>query len=148
VTYFDEAGWQDMEEESADKFFSGHGHDFLFVPIGVVPPTKRNHSLFQFKDAFIADGNAVSITAEIVKDSLGSIKRGFGIDDPFFLIERSGEALESLRLSEMTHTVKEGQFAGLIAFFKIIEELIFEELRQDPYGEEESFSTGNPALFL
>jgi len=51
-------------------------------------------------------------------------------------------------LSEIPHTVKEGQLVGLVAFFKIIEELILEELRQDPNRKEESLSTGNPALFL
>jgi hypothetical protein len=56
--------------------------------------------------------------------------------------------VEGLRLFEVSHTFKESEFTGAIALFEIIEKLIFEEFRQDPYGEEESFSTGNPALFF
>lgn len=87
VTNLDKAGREYMEQESSDKFFSGQGHDFLLVAIGVVPPEEGNPASFQLEDTFIADGYSVGIAAEIVKDSLGSIKRGLAIDDPLFQIE-------------------------------------------------------------
>ena len=54
--------------------------------------------------------------------------------------------MEGLRLFEMSHTVKEGQLAGFIAFFEIVQKLVPEQLGQNPYGKEESFSAGNPAV--
>ena len=87
VTNLDEAGGEYMEEESTDKFFGGQGHDFLLVAIGVVPPAEGNPALFQSQDTLIADGYPVGIAAEVVKNSLGPIKRGLGIDDPWFQIK-------------------------------------------------------------
>jgi hypothetical protein len=59
----------------------------LLIAIGVVPPAEGNPALFQPEDTLIADGYPVGIAAEIVKDSLRSIKRGLAIDDPLFQIE-------------------------------------------------------------
>jgi hypothetical protein len=81
VTDFDEAGRECMEQESPDKLFGGQGHDFFFIAIGVVSPAEGNAALFQPEDTFIADGYPVGIAAEVVKNSLGPIKRGLGIDE-------------------------------------------------------------------
>ena len=88
MTDLDKAGREYMEQESPDKLFSPHGHDFFFIAIGVVTPAEGNLVLFQLEDTLIADGYPVGIAAEIVKDSLNSIKRGLAIDDPVFQIER------------------------------------------------------------
>jgi hypothetical protein len=54
--------------------------------------------------------------------------------------------MEGPGLPEMTHTVKEGEFASFIAFFQIIQKLVPEQLGHNPYGKKESFSAGNPAV--
>jgi hypothetical protein len=46
----------------------------------------------------------------------------------------------------MSHTFKESELAGFIAFFEIVQKLVPEQLGQNPYGKEESFSAGNPAV--
>lgn len=55
--------------------------------------------------------------------------------------------MEGLGLPEMTKTVIEGELAGFIAFFQIIQKFVSEQLGHNPYGKEESFSARNPAVF-
>ena len=55
--------------------------------------------------------------------------------------------MEGLRLFQSSHTFKESEFTGPIAIFEIIEKLVSEQLRDNLYGEEESFAAGEPAIF-
>jgi hypothetical protein len=80
-----------MEQESSDKFFGRHRHDLFLIAIGVITPAEGNVAIFQLEDTLIADGYPVGIPAEILKDALSPIKRGFAIDDPLLLIELLSE---------------------------------------------------------
>jgi len=59
------------------------------------------------EDAVIADGDPVGISAEVLKDPLNAIERGFAIDDPLLTIELAPESLKVFRLFEMVDTVGE-----------------------------------------
>ncbi len=57
----------------------------------------------------IADGYPVSISAEVAKDSLNTVKGRFAIDDPLLMVELSTESFESMRCAEMTDTTWKSQ---------------------------------------
>ena len=59
------------------------------------------------EEAMIADGDPMSISAEVLKDPLNPIEGGLAIDDPLFTIELPSELLKVLRWVEMPYTVRQ-----------------------------------------
>jgi hypothetical protein len=49
----------------------------------------------------IADGDSVSISAEVLKNTFGALEGRFAIDDPLLMIELAPEYLKVPRLFEM-----------------------------------------------
>lgn len=88
----------------------------------------------------IADGNPVSISAQVLKDTLDAIEGGLAIDDPLFTIELAPESLKVLRRLEMADRVREFKSIRLEAFFKEVKELPLEQRRHHPDRDEKSFS--------
>jgi hypothetical protein len=68
----------------------------------------------------------MSISAEVLKDTLDAIKGGLAIDDPLFTIELAPEPLKVLGRLEMVDRVGEYESVGLEAFLKEVKELPFE----------------------
>jgi len=68
----------------------------------------------------------MGISAEVLKDTLDAIERGFAIDDPLLMIELGSELLKVFGLFEMLDTAGEYKSIRLEAFFKKGEELPFE----------------------
>src|SRR5271169_575945 len=93
---------QDVKEESSDELGGLQSHDLLFITVSIVTPSERNLAILNLQDAVIADGDPVSISAQILKDSLGTAERRLAIDDPLFVIERTSEPLEGTGLHEVT----------------------------------------------
>ena len=145
VTDPDIARGQYMKKEPADKFISLQRHGFLTVPVGIISPEKRNLAVPVGEEAVIADGDSMGIPAEVLKDPLGAIEGGFAIDDPLLVIEMSPERFEGSRFLEMADIAGEYKIIGREAFFKQIQELAFEQCRQDPDGNEETFAGRYPA---
>ncbi len=82
----------------------------------------------------------MSISAEVLKDTLDAIEGGLAIDDPLFTIELAPESLKVLGGFEMADRVGEYKSIGLEAFVKEVKELSFEQGRHDPDRDEEPFS--------
>jgi hypothetical protein len=74
----------------------------------------------------IADGDPVSISAEVLKDALDAIEGGLAIDDPLLMIELASEPLKVLGWLEVPDTVGEYKSIRLEACFKKVKELPFE----------------------
>ncbi len=74
----------------------------------------------------IGDGDAVGISAEILKDPLDAIERGLAIDDPLFTIELAPESFKVLGRLEMADRVGECQSIRLEALVEEVKELSFE----------------------
>ncbi len=74
----------------------------------------------------IADGDPVSISAEILKDTLDAIEGRLAVDDPLLMIEPPHESLKVPRLFEVSDTVGEYKSIRLEAFCKEVQELPFE----------------------
>ena len=96
------------------------------------------------KDAVIADGDPVGISAEVLQDTLDAIEGGFAINDPLFTIELAPESFKVLRRREMVYPVGESKGTRFEAFSKKIKELPFEQRRHDPDGDEKPFAGCDP----
>ncbi len=92
------------------------------------------------EETVIADGDAVGISAEVLKDTLNPIEGRLAIDDPLLMVEMVPESFEVVRLLEMVYPVGEYQLIRLEALLKEVQELPFEQRRHDPNGDEEPFS--------
>jgi len=79
------------------------------------------------EDTVIADGDPVSISAEVLKDALGAIEGGFAIDDPLLTIELVSEPLKVFGWFEMADGVGEYKSIRFETFFKKVKELPFEQ---------------------
>jgi hypothetical protein len=82
----------------------------------------------------------VSISAEVLKDALDAIEGGLTIDDPFLTIELVSEPLKVFGWFEMADGVGEYESIRFVTFFKKVKELPFEQRRDHPDGDEETFS--------
>ena len=91
-----------MKHEPSDKLACLQRHGLLTVVVGIISPEKRNSAVPDGEDAVIADRNPVSISAEVLKDTLRAIEGWLAIDDPLLMVKicllKDLKALGSLRL--------------------------------------------------
>jgi len=92
------------------------------------------------EDTVIADGDSVSVSAQVLKNTFGAIERRFAIDDPFLMIELAPEYLKVPRLLEMADTAGEYKIIRLEASFEKVKELPSEQRRHHPDRNEKPFS--------
>jgi len=137
-----------MKKEPSDKLVGLERHGFLAVVVGIISPEKRNSAVPDGEDAVIADRDPVSISAEVLKDTLGAIEGWFAIDDPLLMIELFSEGFEVSGLVEMADTTGEYEISRCEAVFQEVKELAPEQCRQDPYVNEEAFAAGHPVASI
>ena len=112
-----------MQKEPSDELIGTESHDLLFIPIGVIPPAKGDFFVIETENAVIADGDPMGIPTEITKDSFGSAKGRLTIDDPFFVVKPSSEALKGVGLLQMADTAGEDEIPGFEDVFEVAQEL-------------------------
>lgn len=66
VTNFDEAGRQDVLQETGDELFDGHGFDFPLLGFAVFV-FESDHAVFELEQALVADGNLENIRRQILE---------------------------------------------------------------------------------
>ena len=72
---------QYMKEEPSDELLGLESHGLLFITIGIVPPAKGDITVLDLEDTVIADSNPVCISAQVLKNTLGAVKRRLAIDN-------------------------------------------------------------------
>jgi hypothetical protein len=80
-----------MKQEPSDELVGLEGHYLLMLMICIIPPQEGNLAVTEVEEAVITDGDSVSISAQILKNTFRAIKGRFAIDDPFLMIELSSE---------------------------------------------------------
>jgi hypothetical protein len=135
-----------MKKESSDKLVGLEGHSLLTVMVCIIPPEEGNLAVSDGEDAVIADGDSMGIPAEVLQDPLGAIEGRFAIDDPLLVVEMSPERFEGSGFLEMADTAGEYKIIRREASLEQIQELPSEQCRDDPYGDEEAFAAGHPAV--
>jgi hypothetical protein len=98
---------QYMKKEPSDELIGLESHDLLFIPVGIVPPAEGDIAVLDLEDTVITDNDSVGISAQVLKDTLGSIERRLAIDNPFFVVEQPPEHLKGSRVIQMTDTTGE-----------------------------------------
>ena len=96
------------------------------------------------ENAVIADGDSVSISAEVLKNTFGAIEGRFAIDDPFLVVEVFSEGFEVSWVFEMTETIGKDKIIFFEGIFEKIKELAFEQRRHHPDGKKKSSTAWSP----
>lgn len=94
----------------------------------------------------IADGDAVGISAQVLKDTLGAIEGRFAIDNPLLVIEGFSEGFEVYGIFEMTETIGKDQLLFFEGIVEKIQELAFEQGRYHPDRDEKTFAAWSPGV--
>jgi hypothetical protein len=126
-----------VKQEPSDKFICLERHGLFAVIVGIISPEKRNIAIPVGKNAVIADGDPMGISAEVLENTFGATEWRFAIDDPLLFIELFPESFEVAWFLEMTDTAREDKIASLEAMFEEIKELTAEQRRHDLYVNEE-----------
>jgi hypothetical protein len=135
-----------VKKEPSDELIRLERHGLFTVIVCIISPQKRNITILVGKDAIIADGDPVGISAEVLKNTFGAAEGRFAIDDPLLFIELFSEDLEVAWLLEMTDTARENKITSFEAMLEVVKELAAEQRRHDSYVDEESLAARHPAI--
>jgi hypothetical protein len=94
----------------------------------------------EVEEAVIADGDSVSICAQVLKSTFGAIEGRFAIDDPLLVVEVFSEGFEVSGIFEMTETVGKDKIIFFEVIFEKIQELASEQRRYHPDRDEKTFA--------
>lgn len=86
-----EAPGQHMLAEAAQELACRERHDALLVAVCVVFPSEAYVVTIEAEQALVADGDAMSIAAEIAQHANGISEGRLGIDHPVVLEQRAHE---------------------------------------------------------
>jgi hypothetical protein len=129
-----------MKKEPSNKLACLQRHGLLTVVVGIISPEERDIATLDIKDAVVTDRDPVSISAEVLKDTLWTIKWRFAIDDPLLMVKKALEGFEGSGLLEVADTSGEYEISRFEAVFEEVEKLAAEQCRHDPYVNEEAFA--------
>ena len=100
VTDTDKTVGQHMEQETADELLCGQADQPVGTGLVVVAGTEGNGFPIEGHESLVGDGGAVGVMAQVAKDMLGTIKRGFGVGIPFDSSQVADESFEGGRVLE------------------------------------------------
>jgi hypothetical protein len=88
----------------------------------------------------IADGDSVSISAQVLKNTFGATEGWFAIDDPLFVVEVFPEGFEGSGIFEMAESVGKDKVIFFEGIFEKIKELASEQRGDHPDRNEKTFA--------
>jgi hypothetical protein len=129
-----------MKKEPSDKLACLQRQGLLTVIVSIISPEERDITALDIKDSVIADRDPVSISAEILQDTLGAIEGWLAVDDPLLMVKMFLEGFEGSGFLEVADTSGEYEISRFEAVFEKVKELAAEQCRHDPYVNEEAFA--------
>lgn len=98
-----------MKEEPSYELIGLDSHGLLFITIGIVPPAEGYIAVLNIEDMIVADRYSMSISAQILEDTFGAIKRRFAIYNPFLVVKPFSEYLKDTWFLKMMNTTRENE---------------------------------------
>ena len=138
VTDSDEATGQGVKQESPDEVWGRKSERSAQVATPAIAVEKRHLTAFVCNEAFVADGDAMGVAAEVAKHLCRTRHGGLAVDDPFL-----GGCLSEQTASEV------GSDAGRFLLQRLvqeIEQLPPEHLGEDSHWDEKARRCGDPVI--
>ena len=85
----DQALWENVDQESAQKLSGRNGHDLLLAAMRIVFPAKRYPIILEGNESMVGNGDAMGVTSEIVQNMLRAAEWRLGIHHPVLAEELS-----------------------------------------------------------
>ena len=106
-----EAGWQDVDQEAADKLIRGKVHDLHSVPAldPIVFPAESHGARSGADQTGVRDCDPMGVAAQVPDDLLWASEGPFRIDDPGCLVEPIDHRGEGGPLHEVGRGADEAQ---------------------------------------
>jgi len=141
----DEALGKQVQQEAAQELIERYGHQFLFMVVSGVSPTKGDLAVGQRDQAMVGDGHSVGVTAQILEHILGAAEGWFAVNDPVFSKQWSEPGSEDLGLIEEGQIAREVELLMLESALETGDELAAKHTPQHRNGEKEARARSNPA---
>jgi hypothetical protein len=137
VTDADEASRQHVKQKSPNEVGSLEGEPLGGATLSI-SIAKGHLAVLEGEEAFVADGDAVGVAAQVAQDLCGARQRRLGIDDP----------LPRRRLSQEVDSKRHAEPAGALVEcpLEAVEELGLEYSGEDPHGDEEPGPRSDPSI--
>jgi len=91
---------QNVDQESAQEFIGGNGHDLLLAAMCIVLPSKRHSIILEGDESMAGDRNAMGIAREIMQNVFGTAEGWLGVDDPVLSEKLSQKLAEATWLGQ------------------------------------------------
>jgi hypothetical protein len=117
VTDFNEAGWQDVEQEAADELDRIEGHDLDAVVMLGVAPAKAHLAVAKIEESAVGDGDTMGVAGQILQDMLGTAEGWLGADHPRLVAQQKQQGVE--RLVTRTAACGTAPVASLIVLWSV-----------------------------
>lgn len=78
----DQAAWQQVQKEAAQKLIDGQAHDALPVVVRGVSPAEADLAISEGDQPAVGDANAMGVGTEVAESMFRSAEGPLGVDDP------------------------------------------------------------------
>ena len=112
-----------MQQKTPEKFFGGDRHQPLLAFACVVFPAEGYFAVSEIDDSMVADGDAVRVACQILKNVLRSSEWSFRIDDPVIAIESPEKGMESFLFCQRFQIAREAKLSEAKRAFQTGDEL-------------------------
>ena len=82
----DEAGRQEVEQETAQELFNSQGHEPLLVAVSGIAPAEGDVAFRERDQPAVGDGDAMGVGAEIAQHMFRATEGPLGVDDPVMAV--------------------------------------------------------------
>ena len=96
-----------MLDETAQELTASYGHSPMLVAVGIILPAEDYTLVGHREQPVIADGDAVSVAAQVTKHLGRSAECWLGIHDPVLPIERFEKAAKLTRVGKRAQSASE-----------------------------------------
>ena len=96
-----------MLDETAQELNATYGHSPMLVAVGIIFPAEDDTLIGYREQPVIADGNAVSVAAQVTKYLGRSAECWLGIHNPVLGVERSEKAAKLTRAGKRAQCTAE-----------------------------------------
>jgi hypothetical protein len=139
-----EAVWKDMLYVAPQELGGRERHEALLVSACIILPAESDLFPIKGDQSVIADGNAMSIAAQVAKDRCWTRHRLLDIDDPVFPAQRLKKSPESLGIFQRPGGAAETQLVSAIGTLQSVEKLAPKDPLQNTEWKKEAVPRSHP----
>ena len=141
-----ESTGQDVKKKTANKFCSSKGHDSLTIVFSIISPTKGDRFVVHLDQPVIRNGDAVSVSGQVIEDLLRASEWRLAINHPFLFPTFSQKPTERVGIGKALRLTFQLEFGFSISLFETVKEEFAKSTGKDSNRKKEILSGVDPCL--